>query len=503
MRARLVAGSSVLARELIERLADGYRPLIVCSEDTAFLDAISENAPSVTIQNGDPADETVLETIETDVCSVLALDSDPSRTAAIVRTAGATFPDTFKLGYIDENPDAVTRAAIEDGTDRVVDRATAATEAVVDRLSDAGDRLRNLQRVLAADDGPLAIVMHDNPDPDAIASAIALQRLSKLAGRDAEACYFGSISHQENRAFVNLLDIELTNLEAGEDLSEYGGFALVDHSRPGINDQLPEDTPIEVVIDHHPPRGPVEAEYLDLRSDVGATSTLLVEYLQQSAIQIDETVASALLFGIRIDTDEFRREVSSTDFEAAAALVAAADLETLQRVESPSMSPETLETIGLAIRNRSRHGPVVITGVDRLHDRDALAQAADRLLNIEGVTTTLVYGIDDQTVYISARTRGSDLDLGEALRDAFGQIGSAGGHADMAGAQIEIGSFEHEDEPRADVVEAIVVDRFLGVLEARWNRPMDTETGDKYLVEEETGDRDVVVLPPDAESIED
>ncbi|MEF8882627.1 MAG: NAD-binding protein, partial [Halapricum sp.] len=100
MRARLVAGSSALARELIGRLADGHRPLIVCSEVTAFLDAISERAPSVTTQNGDPTDEAVLEAIEADVCSVLALDSDPSRTAAIVRTAGATFPDTFKLGYI-------------------------------------------------------------------------------------------------------------------------------------------------------------------------------------------------------------------------------------------------------------------------------------------------------------------------------------------------------------------------------------------------------------------
>jgi nanoRNase/pAp phosphatase (c-di-AMP/oligoRNAs hydrolase) len=240
---------------------------------------------------------------------------------------------------------------------------------------------------------------------------------------------------------------------------------------------LPPDTPIDIVIDHHPPRGPVNAEYVDLRSDFGATSTLLVEYFQQFDVAIEPTVATALLFGIRIDTDNFSREVSAADFEAASTLVSVADLDTLDRFETPSIDPETMETIATAITNRTMHGPALITGVGYISNRDALAQAADRLLNLDGVTTTLVHGINEQTVFVSARARGADVDLGEALRDAFGQIGSAGGHADMAGAQLELGMMgvNEDTESVPDVVDDVLSDRFLEVLEARWNRQVPSD----------------------------
>ena len=251
------------------------------------------------------------------------------------------------------------------------------------------------------------------------------------------------------------------------------GIALVDHSRPGVNDGLAPDTPVDIVVDHHPPRMPVEARFVDLRSEVGATSTLMVDYLRWLAMTPDRATATGLLFGIRVDTDEFTREVSPQDFEAAAHLVPHADFGALERIDSPSVSPDTIETIGRAIRNRERHGPALISGVGELASRDALAQAADQLLDLEDVTTTFVHGIADGTVYVSARSRGSDVDLGETLRDAFGQIGSAGGHADMAGAQLSLGMLgevEGQDESLADIVDEIVTERFLEAYEPRTHR---------------------------------
>src|SRR5699024_8678950 len=193
------------------------------------------------------------------------------------------------------------------------------------------------------------------------------------------------------------------------DIDDYGGVALVDHSRPGVNDQLAEDTPVDVLIDHHPPRAPVEARFVDLRSDVGATSTLLVEYLRQLGIEIDETVATALLYGIRVDTDDFRREASTVDFDAAAYLLPFTDESVLERIATPSMSAETLETMARAITNREVRGSVLVSHIEELHERDALAQSADQLLDIQGVRTTLVYGIIEGTVYCSGRTRGATL----------------------------------------------------------------------------------------------
>ena len=173
----------------------------------------------------------------------------------------------------------------------------------------------------------------------------------------------------------------------------------------------------------------------------------------------------------------------------------------LARAQDGTWSPPAFYTLGAASIGLQIGGQVSQV-VFTIMNRDALAQAADRLLNIEGVTTTLVYGLDDRTIYVSARTRGTDLDLGEALRDAFGQIGSAGGHADMAGAQIELGVMEDEETPIEEIAEGIVTDRFLDVLEARWNRPLGVTTGEQYLVESEDVDTSVVVSPPEGESLE-
>jgi nanoRNase/pAp phosphatase (c-di-AMP/oligoRNAs hydrolase) len=353
--------------------------------------------------------------------------------------------------------------------DELVDPGGAVAEEVLAPAGREGHRVRNLQRLLRDLDGRLAVVMHDNPDPDAIASAVALVGIAEAAGCPADACYSGDIAHQENRALVNLLEYDLVKFGDDPDLQPYAGIALVDHSRPGVNDHLPPDTPIDVVIDHHPPRQPVEARFVDLRSDAGATSTLLTDYLRRLNVEPDEAVATGLLYGIRVDTREFSREVSVDDYEAAAFLLPYVDSATLERVESPSISPETLDTLGRAIRNREVRGSVLTTCVGPLRDRDALAQAADQLLDLEGVNTSLVYGYDDGVIYASARARGAQLDVGETLRDAFGQIGSAGGHADMAGAQVPMGVLGDTDdsEELAAIVRDVVTDRFFETLRER------------------------------------
>jgi nanoRNase/pAp phosphatase (c-di-AMP/oligoRNAs hydrolase) len=270
---------------------------------------------------------------------------------------------------------------------------------------------------------------------------------------------------------------------------------------------LPSDTRVDIVIDHHPPRAPVEARFVDLRSGVGATSTLLVDYLEQFGMEIAEDVATGLLFGIRVDTREFTREVSAADFEAAASLLPAANLSLLERIESPSLSVDPFDSIARAIWIRREEGPVLLSCVGTLTDRDALAQAADRLITMEGVSMTLVYGFREGTIFVSARAQGMEIDLGEVLRDAFGRIGSAGGHADMAGAQITMGvleSVEDRDESLREVVEAVIADRFLEALDGRTEQTIapvyvPDKNVDEYLVAEEELPVDEDGEPPPAE----
>ncbi len=295
-------------------------------------------------------------------------------------------------------------------------------------------RLRALLRELSG--GRIAIVLQTNPDPDGIASGVALKRYAKAFGIDADILYDGSIGHPQNRALVNLLELDLIRAEEAK-LDNYTAFALVDVATHA-NCALPKDILPTIVIDHHPvPSSEVRARYQDI-TVVGSTSTLLTNYLRYAAVEIDGATAAALVIGILTDTMNFTRGTTPTDFDAFEHLMKLADVELLGRLQSPAVSPEALDVLARAIKGSKLKGGYLITNVGEVKDRDTLPQAADFLLKREGVQTTLVYGICGNAVCVSARTNDIAIHLGQTLKQAYGEIGSAGGHARMAGAMIPL-----------------------------------------------------------------
>ncbi|QKG92286.1 DHH family phosphoesterase [Halorubrum salinarum] len=486
MTRRLLLGCSAVGNALVEHARDGRGErddLVAITDDTGWVSTLRDR--NVATVEADPTDP---GTYPDSAGVVLIASDDAERNVVAARAARERYPEALIVAHLGTAPTDEQRAAVEAVADRVVDPV----EAVADRVfaavglddatdpdpnaefapADGGEKPARLLATLRRLPGPLLVVAHDNPDPDAIASALGLARIAASIGVEADACYGGEIAHQENRAMVNLLDIRLRSFDE-IDLDAYGGVALVDHSRSGINDSLPEGHPVDVVVDHHPPRGPVAGSFVDIRPAVGATSTLISEYLSRYGIAPERDLATALLYGIRIDTKDFTRATAIDDFEAAAALLAHADESTLERVESPSVSPETLRVLAAAIENRDVRGSVAASCVGEIADRDALAQAAERLLDLEGVTVTFVYGYMEGVIYGSARARGADLDAGELLRDALDPVGSAGGHAAMAGAQVPLGILSEvsESESLADVVEAFVAGRFFEALDDAPTQP--------------------------------
>jgi nanoRNase/pAp phosphatase (c-di-AMP/oligoRNAs hydrolase) len=468
MVSRVVLGCGAVGQRLVGRLADrGGVAAVVCESESRVEALRSEN---VSASVGDPTDADVLAGLPAATAFVVATD-DGARNAVIARRVRERFGDVFVLAYGGRGSTDAELADLAGIADAVVDPTSVLVEHVSGHVvGERAEDTRGLRQVLGDVDGELAVVMHDNPDPDAIGSAVALSTLAEALGTPATPCYFGDISHQENRAMVNLLELDLENLEGDASLERFGGFALVDHSRPGVNDQLPHDLTVDVVVDHHPARGAVPARYADLREDVGATSTLVLDHLHRYGIAPSATVATALMYGIQVDTHDFSREVSRLDFEAAASILPSVDTAKLAKIESPSVSGDTMSTLAAAIEGREVRGSVVASFAGDINDRDALPQAADKLLTMEGITTVLVYGVLEDTVVMSARARGREVDLGETLRVAFDHIGSAGGHADMAGAQVPItdafGEFE-DDEAQLNAVREVVTETFFDVLHGR------------------------------------
>ncbi|SFR65049.1 DHH family phosphoesterase [Halogeometricum limi] len=325
---------------------------------------------------------------------------------------------------------------------------------------------------LLAEANELTVVCHNNPDPDCLASTLALGRIASIAGIEAHRIFYsGSISHQQNRAFINLLEMDLRPFDADavENRSEDSLLAFVDHAVPGANNEVSPGTSVDIVIDHHSVEG-IDARFVDHREDVGATATILTEYLRELDVELDATLATALLFAIRRETLGFLRGATTAEYTAAGALHEHADRDLLRTLSTPSVSGATIDAIAEAIANRTIRGSVLITHVGETDERDALPQAADYLATLEGVETAIVFGIVDDEIELSARSTDSRIHIGNVLHDAFDDVGSAGGHREMAGGAVPLGIFADYDVSDAgfvDVVEAVVTDRLVRSLRLR------------------------------------
>ncbi|MXV60732.1 bifunctional oligoribonuclease/PAP phosphatase NrnA [Natronorubrum sp. JWXQ-INN-674] len=300
----------------------------------------------------------------------------------------------------------------------------------------------------------LAIVCHDNPDPDCLASALALEAIASDHDVDnVTIAYGGEISHQQNRAFVNMLDITLQPVEKTS-IEEYGCIGFVDHSQPGANTELSASVTPEIIIDHHPGE-PVGATFEDIRVRIGATATIFVEYLSELETDLTTRLASALLFALHRERLDFVREPTRREYEAALTVYPDADLETLEQLYGSAFSPGTLDAIGRAIATRERRGSSLVSSVGKTSETDALPQAADYLLNLEGVDTVLVYGIVEDAIRLSARSIDPRIHIGETLQAGFDELGQVGGHHDMAGGRIELGLFADDADDAEELLEFV------------------------------------------------
>ncbi|WP_290819170.1 DHH family phosphoesterase [Halovivax sp.] len=324
------------------------------------------------------------------------------------------------------------------GADVVINPSAVIADSAL-RALESGELEYNAEKlatILEDTTGRLAIVTKSNPDPDSIASAAALQAIAGHLGVEADIVYMGDIGHQENRAFVNLLGIDLHLWRDVEDQEAYGSAALVDHSTA-----TELDLPVDVVIDHREAEIEFEPGFVDVRPSMSSTSTIMTKYIQEFDLNVSEEVATALLYGIRAETLDFKRDTTPADLTAAAYLYPFANHDTLEQVESPSMSPETLDVLAEAIANRDVQGSHLVSNAGFVRDREALTQAANHLLNLEGVTTTAVFGISEETIFLAARSKDIRMNIGKVLDDAYGDIGEVAGHSTQSSAEIPLGIF--------------------------------------------------------------
>src|SRR5262245_18656504 len=264
-----------------------------------------------------------------------------------------------------------------------------------------------LTSLLAALDrpGPLVILPHDNPDPDALASAAAIKYLAhNFLEKDAQILLGGIVGRAENRAMLTYLNINLVPV-GDVTLDDDTNVVLVDTQPGRSNNSLPDDVVPRAVIDHHPAyaRYP-HVPFLDLRDQYGATSTIVTEYLRESKLVPEAKIATALFYGITAETQDLGREATSADIEAAHFLFPYANKRRLAKIENARVPREYFRIFRDGIDNATLYDKVIVSMLGEVKYPDMVAEAADFLLRLDQAEWAAAIGVFGDAVHCSLRT---------------------------------------------------------------------------------------------------
>ncbi|HUR34701.1 MAG TPA: DHH family phosphoesterase [Vicinamibacterales bacterium] len=438
MRCIAVCQDELVIRMLDEILLPGFE-----------VEFIIENRPlarrlhdaGVTAIVGDPRrTDTFLKADLTPGTCVIIEDNgrrSPRRILEAVRDAGGTLVYILGIGaaatskraeeFHAEFPDVAYLAMAElFGNPLVTEFSRSLTRA----------RVQQYQRYLS-DADKILIMLHNDPDPDAMASGLALRNILRRTRTTAIIGAMQGVTRPENLRMVNLLDIHV-ELMTPESIRAFDRICMVDvqpHYFGGLIDR------VDLVIDHHPEQSGYTAVFKDVRADYGSTCTILTEHLRAVDVNISERTATAMLYAIKSDTLFFNRQTNRVDIEAFSYLYPLADAAMIRKMEGSEITAERLDYVMKAHETGRLTDQVFCAFLGALPREDFIPYVADFFLQLENVKWTVIGGVVNDSLVVSVRNLGYSKNAGEFARRYFGDIGSAGGHRAMAKAVVPISTF--------------------------------------------------------------
>jgi nanoRNase/pAp phosphatase (c-di-AMP/oligoRNAs hydrolase) len=283
----------------------------------------------------------------------------------------------------------------------------------------------------------LVIIGHDHPDPDYLASALALKHIARTrSGVPSVITSGGVLGRAENRTMVRLLKIKLTPLTKIK-FKTGTAVALLD-TQPGTgNNSLPPGIKPLIIIDHHPRRPETDAPLVDIRPEAGATSSILAGYLRTMDADLPSNLATALVYGIASETQDLGRESSREDIESYLFALRKANKKQLGTIRHPKVSRYYFVAMDRALHSAFYYRNIIGTRLGGVEQPDVISQMADLLLSHERMTWSICSGFFGDELLFSARSSNIKAKLGTLLRRMVARKGTAGGHELSAGAQVD------------------------------------------------------------------
>jgi nanoRNase/pAp phosphatase (c-di-AMP/oligoRNAs hydrolase) len=285
----------------------------------------------------------------------------------------------------------------------------------------------------------MLILTHDYPDPDALASAWALQLLAehKFDIR-SKIAYGGVIGRHENKEMMRALRLPASRLRAS-DLALYQNVALVDTQPTFENNSFPKDRRASIVIDQHPSTSRPVADLVIIDPDAGATSVLLAQELLSQDFDIPERLATALVYGILSDTLNLYHVTKPYIVKTYLALLPLCDIRALARIQNPPRSRKFFRGLAAGLRNAMIGKNLIVSHLGPVDNPDLVAQMADVLLTCQGMQWSFCSGRYGDFLHVSLRTTNARVSAGDVLRQIFDHFDQAGGHGRIAGGKVRVG----------------------------------------------------------------
>jgi nanoRNase/pAp phosphatase (c-di-AMP/oligoRNAs hydrolase) len=363
------------------------------------------------------------------------------------------------------------RLRVEDLPEHPCLRRTGLRTLIRDDIDHEFSHLGNLHRVVRLKEllGPrekVGILLQPDPDPDGIASGLALRALLGRRAPTAPMISFGAITRPENQAMVKALGIEVRTVKP-EELDEFDGLALVDVQPTVFGDPPPTRVTMpDVVIDHHPERSGYDAVLCDVRANYGATATIMTEYMRAAETEMNAKLATALLYGIKTDTQLLGRDTSRRDIDAFGLVHTYHSPALLRRIERPALPHAGLKALGRALAGSRVDEGIHLLVLGRVRE-DVIPQVADLGLQAEGAEWAIAAGIVGSDLVFSVRNVGWVRAAGEVVRAVVEGMGLGGGHRSMAKGIIALKAFrEKHGNARRETIRRALFDAFVKAIHA-------------------------------------
>lgn len=307
-------------------------------------------------------------------------------------------------------------------------------------------------------DDSLVLLMYGSPDPDAIASAMALREMFRQTKGLSKSVFVSTepLIRRQNIEFVSSMRLHIHLLDK-VDLSSYRLIAFLDAQPSFLGDKLSFIKP-HIVFDHHPREGLWQAQVEDIRPEYGALSSILTEYLLCARVKIPRNLHTALLYGIKTDTNNFDRDTVFEDISAYTYHTKYANMRLIRRIELNQTPESFLKYFNHAYRHMRSFRDQRVCFLGNVESADVCVQIADFYLRLIGTYHVVVAGIVDDKFIIVFRGDGYRRDCGAIAQRAFGLIGKGGGH--RSAARMEI-SLEVINEKLSGDLSQRNIDRFL------------------------------------------